>query len=249
MKLKNAAAMARIGDRILNLVILMVILLFFLWGTYALWDNYKIYQNAYAGRILAYKPDAADPSGPTLSDLQQVNPDTRAWLVIDDTHIDYPVVQGSTNEKYLNRDIYGSFSLSGTIFLDFRNTADFSDFYNIVYGHHMSGGAMFGDIENFRDENFFQTHTSGTLYLPGQTFRIRLFACLKSDGYDEQLFSTDYTDPERQDALLRYFTLKALQYREPVFDPQKKILALSTCSDASTDERTILLGTLLSEEQ
>jgi len=249
MKWKYAACAARIGDRILNMVILLLILLFFLWGTYALWDNYRIYQNAYSGKILAYKPDAADPSGPTLSDLQKVNPDTCAWLTIDDTHIDYPVVQGSTNEEYLNRDIYGSFALSGTVFLDFRNTADFSDFYSIVYGHHMSGGAMFGDLENFRDESYFKTHTTGTLYLPDKTYRIRLFACLKSDGYDELLYSSDYADPNRQDTLLQYFPQKALQYREPVFDPQKRILALSTCSDASTDERTILLGTLLSEAQ
>ena len=69
--------------------------------------------------------------------MQALNPDVCGWLTIDGTHIDYPLVQGATNMDYINRDVYGEFSLSGAVFLDSRSKADFSDGYSIVYAHHM----------------------------------------------------------------------------------------------------------------
>ena len=53
---------------------------------------------------------------PSLQELQKINPDVCAWLTVDGTKIDYPVVQGETNLEYINQDIYGEFALSGSIF-------------------------------------------------------------------------------------------------------------------------------------
>ncbi|HUM84893.1 MAG TPA: class B sortase [Lachnospiraceae bacterium] len=244
--MRIAAKAARIGDKILNIVILMLAVIFFLCGTYALWDNYKILQGGSVdAKIMSYKPDPADPSNPSLSDLQAINPDVRAWITIDNTHIDYPVVQGENDSEYLNKDIDGQFALAGSVFLDYRNAADFSDFYNIIYGHHMSSGAMFGDIENFREEGYFDTHTTGSLCTPGETYRISLFACIVADGYDSWIYSLDYSGEESESQLLAYITEKSVQKRDPEFSDIRRIIALSTCTDTSTNERTVLLGTLI----
>lgn len=45
-----------------------------------------------------------------------INKDVAGWITIDDTHIDYPVVQGKDDMEYINKDVYGEFSLSGSIF-------------------------------------------------------------------------------------------------------------------------------------
>ena len=55
-----------------------------------------------------------------------INKDVAGWITIDDTHIDYPVVQGKDDMEYINKDVYGEFSLSGSIFLSCMNKKDFS---------------------------------------------------------------------------------------------------------------------------
>ena len=62
--------------------------------------------------------------------------------------------RGSKNSTYVNTDPEGNYSLSGSIFLDSRNQPDFSDFNNIIHGHHMAGNVMFGEIDLFEEEDF-----------------------------------------------------------------------------------------------
>ena len=89
-----------------------------------------------------------------------------AWLRIDGTHIDYPVMQANDNEWYLTRDYLGRNAVSGSVFLDFRNSADFDDGLSIVYGHRMNGDLMFSDVAKFADSGFFLSHRSGRLITP-----------------------------------------------------------------------------------
>lgn len=86
----------------------------------------------------------------------KLNKDVVGWITIFDTHISYPVVQGKDNQEYLNKDVFGKFSFSGSIFLDYRNACDFTDSYSIIYGHHMEYGAMFGDVVEFKNDDYFQ---------------------------------------------------------------------------------------------
>lgn len=58
--------------------------------------------------------------------------------------------------EYINKDVYGNFALSGSIFLSSANQPDFTDPYNLIYGHHMSNGAMFGDVVEFTDEAYLR---------------------------------------------------------------------------------------------
>ena len=94
----------------------------------------------------------------------KLNKDVVGWIKIFDTHISYPVVQGKDNQEYLNKDVFGEFSFSGSIFLDYRNACDFTDSYSIIYGHHMEYGAMFGDVVEFKNDDYFQEHKTGALF-------------------------------------------------------------------------------------
>lgn len=123
-----------------------------------------------------------------MQDLQKINADVCAWLTVDDTGIDYPVVRGKDDMEYINKDVYGNFALSGAIFLQSANQPDFSDPYNLIYGHHMSNGAMFGDVVEFVNEEYFATHQTGTLYLPEKACPITFFACVETDAMDSQIY-------------------------------------------------------------
>ena len=72
--------------------------------------------------LLEYKPIPGQEENPTLDELMAINPDVVGWLTVDDTHIDYPVVQGENDMEYINKDVYGEFALPGSIFLSCVNS-------------------------------------------------------------------------------------------------------------------------------
>ena len=243
--MEQAAKLARLGDRLVSLLAGGLILLMLLYGGYSLWDTAMVYSGAFLSEeLLAFKPASDDPnSNPTLTELQEINPDVRAWLTIYDTFIDYPVVQGETDWDYINTDIYGEFSLSGSIFLDSRNSPDFSDAYNIVYGHHMDNGGMFGDVVEFVNTSYFQAHPTGRLYLPDATYDITLFACVQTDAYDSMIYNPTPSDKD-VGRLLAYIQDNAVQSRDIGVKESDQIIGLSTCAEAQTNGRVVIFGRL-----
>ena len=240
-----AARLARGADRVLTALLALLLALILAYACFALWDSWRIYNGAGVDeRLLQYKPEFNADNGDSFEALMALNPDVCAWLTIEDTHIDYPVVRGDDNVTYVNTDVYGDFSLSGSIFLDYRNARAFTDSYSLIYGHHMDGEVMFGELAYFLEQAYFEEHPTGVLYLPESICRIEWFACFQTDAYDQRVFTPgNLTDSELSE-LLGWVRDNALQYRETGVREQDRLLALSTCSDASTNARTILLGRL-----
>lgn len=239
------ARMTGAADRLLTKLVALVLVLALCYGGYALWDTYQVYQGASDSSLLKFKPTLNQQAedNPTLSELIAINPDVRGWLTIDNTHIDYPLLQGTDNVKYVNTDVYNNFSLSGSVFMDSSNAKDVTDFYTLIYGHHMEGGAMFGDLEHFVEKEYFTEHPTGTLFLPERTYDIQLFACLMVDAYDPYVFNP-LAEEGKETEMLAYLKETAVQYRELDITPEDQIVALSTCSEASTNARTVVFGLL-----
>ena len=241
-----AVKAARFGNFILSLIAFVIILAMFAYGGYSLWDSYMVNQGAFlSSDLLKYKPQAAEDGGEanySLEELIALNPDTRGWITIDDTHIDYPFVQGETDMEYINMDIMGEFAISGAIFQSCMNSPGFSDAYTLIYGHHMDNAAMFSDVMEFLDADYFESHQTGTLYLPDKTYHISVFACIEADGYDPLIYNPgpDFGTGE----LLEYLKASSTQYRDIGVTAEDKIVGLSTCVDAQTTERAILFGRL-----
>ena len=136
----------------------------------------------------------------------------------------------------------GEFALSGAIFLSCMNSPDFSDTYNLLYGHHMDNAAMFSDVMEFLDVDYFESHQTGTLFLADKTYNITVFACIEADGYDRLIYNPG---PDFQTGdLLEYLKTSSTQYRDIGVTAEDKIVGLSTCVDAQTTERAILFGRL-----
>ena len=221
---------------------LMLALLAF--GGFALWQDAALRRGAFVGaELLQYKPAAPAADNPTLAGLQTVNPDVCGWLTVDAVGILRPVVQGATNMDYINRDVYGDFSLSGAIFLDSRCAADLTDPYTVIYGHHMDNSAMFGDVARFAEADYFAAHPAGSISLPDAAYTIELFACVVTDAYDTAIYT-----PERYHddvgALLDYAAAQAVQQRDIGVTAQDRLVALSTCAGSETNGRVVVLGRL-----
>ena len=243
--METAAGLAKAGNKILGFLAAVLILLMLLYGGYSLWDTYMLYHDAFADNdLLKFKPSGDDTDNPTLEELQKINPDVCGWITIDDTHIDYPVVRGETDMEYINKDVYGEFSLSGSIFLDCRNQPDFSDSYSLVYGHHMDNGAMFGDIVEFVNKDYFEEHRTGTLYLPGKTYTVKLFACVKANASDSMIYNPDIQTVGSMPEFLSYIKENSVQYRDIGVNAEDLVIGLSTCAEAEINGRVLVFGRL-----
>ena len=243
--MKKAAMAARVGNRILSIMAGILILLMLSYGTYSLWDTYKIYANSFADEeLLKFRPTDDGEDNPTLKDLKKLNPDVKAWIQVPKTNIDYPVVQGQDDMEYINKNVYGEFELSGAIFLSCLNKDDFSDPYNLVYGHNMKNGGMFADVADFTNKEYFETHQKGKLYLTDATRKIRFFACMKVTAADAKIYHPDGYRKENLKDLLDYIQANAVQYRDVNVADENSLIALSTCSEAETNGRVVLIGKL-----
>ncbi len=238
------------ANSVINLIIIVCLFVAGIYAAYALWDNNRIYSAAsdVQADMIKLKPVADKDGRASFEELMAINPDVCAWLTLDNTQIDYPVLQGSTNLTYINHDVYGNFALAGSIYLDSRNKKDFSDKYSLLYGHHMANSKMFGDLDLYKDQTFFENNSSGILILPDKTYKLEIFACLLAEAGEETIF-----DPEKWqddiDGLLSYVKENNLYIRESAIDKldqmdEPKILAMSTCSSEFTDARTIILAVM-----
>jgi len=238
---KSALKAIRLADSVLNWSVIAGLVLLLGLGGYAIWDRAQVYGNASGEQYLAYEPTAAGFS--SFDDLRATNPDVFGWLEVYGTHINYPLVQGPDDMKYINNNAKGQYSLSGAIFLSADNKQDFSDFNNIIYGHHMDHEAMFGPISDFSDANFFFAHRYGTLFHDGQTYGIEFFAFAQADAYNTKIFRVAENNTTDKQAYLRDLLALAVEDRPDVgVSPDDHIVLLSTCSSASTNGRDILVG-------
>lgn len=171
--------------------------------------------------------------------LWAINPDVVGWIYIPDTNINYPILQGETNDTYLYHLINGKYNHSGSIFMDYRNTPDYTDQNTILYGHHMGDGSMFADIVKFKRQSYYDSHPIGYLFTPERTYELVFFTSYVTDISDvswRMNFSSteDYADWLGNSAARSEFSSGIL----PTLSDQ--ILTLSTCTYEYDDARFIL---------
>lgn len=247
----------RVLNAAFNLVMALLLVVSGAYSAFALWDNQRIY--AAAGDVQAdmikMKPQLTAVAGSEepqadFSDLLRINPDVCAWLTLDNTEIDYPILQGENNFSYINTDVYGNFALAGSIFLDSRCSRDFTDANSLIYGHHMVEHKMFGDLDLYKEETFFRENRTGMLILPDRAYNLDIFACLVVNASEDTIFEPTRWKAGNIKTFLSFVETENLHLRQEVVEELKgmeaplQILSLSTCSSEFTDARTIVLAVM-----
>lgn len=241
--MKKWNKVVKVADHIVNIIIVLCLLPILLYGIYAIWDAEHIYQQADASIYQTYKPTKDDKL--SFDELKEINSEVFGWITVDGTNIDYPLMQSTNNSKYVNTDVNGDFSLSGSIFLDFRNKKDFSDMNNIIYGHHMQKNAMFGELELFDKKEYFENHKYGKIYFDNKWHSIEFFAFLHVDAYDSMIYNTSLEWGKDYSNYLSYIKENARYYRETPMNFKEHFVTLSTCTSSSTNGRHIIVGKIL----
>lgn len=215
----------RIDDGITILFVLILLM-----GIYFIYDSAYVFYNNSASKIQAYKPDVIN-----AETLLEVGEDCVAWITLDDSKIDYPIMQGKDNAEYLNKAPDGSYSLAGSIFLDSRNKKDFTDNYSLVYGHNLSNMEMLGALIMWEKDDYFNSHLTGTLTVGDVEYEANVFAYATVDTSDDVIFDPHYGNPRG------FIKSKAINYIEP---KDGRLLVLSTCKSPTSSLRNILCLTI-----
>ena len=243
---KIGRSLLKIANSIVNFVMLMIILLVIVFGSYALWDSEQVHYAAAAARYEVFKPTPAN-GGKSFEELQAINPEVFGWLSVYGTRIDYPIVQGEDNEKYVNTNAEGNYALSGSLFLACENKKDFSEFNSIIFGHHMEKQTMFGELGLFSEKQYFDARRYGMLYYDGQEHGLEFFAFLHTDAYDSAVYVSGIQNMEMRQQYLNHLLEKASHTRDLKVRVTDHIVLLSTCSVASTNGRDILAARITGE--
>ena len=236
---------------LIDYLVIFVLIVVFLYGLYGFLDVENMYRDAEAKNFTSYKPEKESKVNYSFEELKVKNKDLIGWLDIYGTTIDYPLVQGEDNLKYLNTDIFGNYTAVGSIFLDSRNSGRFEETNNVIYGHHMAHRAMFGDIGLFEEKSFFDSHRYGNLHFKGRDFGIKILAYFKTHGDDSIVYDIKLRG---QDKIKRFLShIDKLSKFDRINDlsigdiGRQKFVVLSTCTE-ETGGRQILLGVLSDEK-
>ena len=178
--------------------------------------------------------------------LLEINPDTIAWIRFDEPSIiNYPVVKSADNNEYLTKTFAENDNKLGAIFMDMRNSSDFSDRNTIIYGHHLNVSPdMFSRLHLYEDEEFCKEHPDFYIYTPdGKVRTYTVFSAgvvnAAADNYDIEFASDE--EFEQYIELCR----ESSNYQVDVdVNAQSQIISLSTCTGDQRDERFLLQGVL-----
>lgn len=165
--------------------------------------------------------------------LKKINSDVVAYIKIPGTKIDYPIVQTSDNEKYLNTSLIGNTTKSGSIFLDYRNSSSMTDRISIIYGHNMKDSSMFADINHYVDEKYYSEHKEVLIVdMDNVIHYYDIVSVLNILPDDVDVYDIENASCESiEDYTKRLVSIKKASCYETynVFDFAKPTVVLSTC--------------------
>ena len=176
--------------------------------------------------------------------LGAINPDVAAWLILEDTQINYPVVQGGDNAFYLNHTFDGTRNKVGALFFDSNNTPGFADQNTIIYGHNMRDGSMFAALKNYQAQAFFDEHPYMLLLTPDGNYLVEIFAAyataVTADSwrhtFDDEVDFANWIDEAKNRS---DFT------SDVEILPSDRVITLSTCSYVFDNARYVVVGRLV----
>lgn len=184
---------------------------------------------------------ATDYQPHSISELIAMNSECFGWISIAGTNINYPVMHTPDNsQKYLNKNFYGEYSLSGVPFLDSRCSTDSKNL--IIYGHHMNNGTMFADLCNYTSSSYRDEHKAVVLETKDGVSAYTVFSVLKVKSDDEWYRFTSALTENRYNSMVEYAKEKSIYETGIAPKYGQQILTLSTCYGNNQNDRILVLA-------
>ena len=190
--------------------------------------------------------EATCPMTVDFEALWKINPDVKGWIYLEALGITYPVVKGETNDDYIYTSVKGTANSGGSIFMDYRNSDNFSDPHTLIYGHNMKDGSMFGKLKKLYDQDFVDEWDAPLCFwiiTPEAKYRYDIFSIhtVSATGETYTLFIG------QGDVVAAYINKMARQtgvaLPQRVYNDNDKVITLSTCTSGD-DYRLVVQGVL-----
>ena len=163
-----------------------------------------------------------------FDNLKSINDKAIGWIQVEGTDINYPFVQTSNNDYYLNHSFYNKYNPAGWVFLDYRNKPNFEDKNTILYAHSQNNKTMFGSLKNTLKNNWLNNKNNHIIRISTENQNsiwqiFSIYIIPTTNDYLKISFDNDFSD----------FTKKILD--RSIYDlttnitDDDKILTLSTC--------------------
>ena len=178
-----------------------------------------------------------------LEALREVNDDVLGWIVIPNTQLSYPLVQGEDNNYYLNRTWKQEPSSVGAIFLEKNNSKELSDFNTIVYGHRMLDGSMFASLKYYKKLDYWKEHPYIYVVDDAGSHRYEIFAAYEA-SVTGSTYRLDFSEDESRQPFLNDCMSWSVIDSGVIPTVNDRILTLSTCTGRGYESRWVVQARL-----
>lgn len=242
--------------RLIVILICIAIIIYESIGIYREKQEYNIAGTEYEELVeesISVADKAEMPDGATYPPLQidyaqlkSINSDFVAWIYMPCFDLSYPVVHEKEIDEYIKKTFEGKYNSSGCLFTDVLSTTDFTGMHDIIFGHNMRNGSMFGKFKQLIQEGGREIIDSNPyvyIYTENAVYKYRVFAyyvtTVGSDSYSVVTSEQEYND------FIKYIASNNL-YEKPSdlnLDEFPSILTLSTCSGRSGSGKRLVIHT------
>ncbi|MFA0814781.1 MAG: class B sortase [Anaerofustis sp.] len=229
--------------KIYNLLLLTFVALFIVSAYFLASDLIPRTKAADEIKMIQQESPASEPCDeqPSIASLKQINPDIVGWIRIENTDIDFPLLQCSNNSYYLTHTYTEEYNDAGSIFLDCGNSPYFTDQNTVIYGHARKDGTMFAQLKKYKKQSGYEESPVITIMIEDNIYYYQVFSVNIVDA------SYDYRSSEYADfsSYVRKMRNTSLIDSDAVVTDKSRIITLSTCSAEIEDGRLAVLAVLM----
>ena len=182
-----------------------------------------------------------------FEELINKNSDTKGWIIVEGTNINYPFVQYKNNDYYLNHSFNKKYTDAGWIFLEYRNDINNLSKNNIIYGHARLNKTMFGTLKNVLKKSWYKNNDNHIIkiYTEKETLYWQVFSTysIKTESY---YITTDFNNDEDFIKFINTIKSRSKYNYDIDINQNDKILTLSTCHNKN--EKIVVHAKLIKNE-
>lgn len=180
-----------------------------------------------------------------INKLYEENKDIVGWLKIDNTTINYPIMQNINDPNYyLCRDFYKNYSSYGTPYM--AKQCNLNSDNIVIYGHHMKNNKMFGELEKYKSKDFYNNHKIITFTTLEKEYSYEIFAVFKTTVYTKNTFryyeNINFENKKMYDDFINICKDKSLYQTGIEIKDKEKLITLSTCEYSNKNSRLVIVA-------
>ena len=226
---------------ILNIIIYMILLFILTYSGIKIFKwfkdkkiNNKIAEQIKSTVIVTNKNEDENKKEYTVdfNKLKEQNDETVAWIKVNNTNIEYPVVKAKNNDFYLNHNFEKNYNSAGWVFADYKNKFDGKDKNIVIYGHNRKDGSMFGTLKNVLNDEWYNNDENVKIILntEDESSVYDIFSIYKIEKEDYYI-RTEFKNLDEFEKFLNTIKNRSIKNFDVDISKEDNILTLSTCAD------------------